>query len=135
MQEERDTTDKERHEEPAVLPFRSALFEPAVRGAHRIQAFTLAYRDASGRRMDAAAFVGKQNLLQSLLAVSRQPGIIATVSASPAIAGAGLMRREAARLTQAAIQERLPAPATVTVWHRSAGAWTSAMLSHTATLK
>ena len=119
----------------AMLPFRTALFEPAVRGAHPIQAVALAYRDASGRRVDAAAFVGKQNLLQSLLEVSRHTGIIATASAGPAIVAAGLTRREAARLAQAAVQERLPAPSTIANLRPSAGAWTSAMLSHTATLK
>ena len=90
-----------------LLPFRPALFEPAVRGGHRLQAFTLAYRDSSGRRCEAAAFIGQQSLWQSLLAIASQPGIVASIRACPAIATASLSRREAARLAQAAVQERL----------------------------
>jgi 1-acyl-sn-glycerol-3-phosphate acyltransferase len=90
-----------------LLPFRPALFEPAVSGGHRLQAFALAYRELSGRRCEAAAFIGQQNLWQSLLAIASQPGIVVALRASPAIAAAGLSRRQAARIAQAAIQEKL----------------------------
>ncbi len=90
-----------------VLPFRRALFEPAVRGAHPVRAFTLAYRDAGGRRCEAVAFIDKQNLWESLLAIASHSGIVASVSASPALSVAGLARREAAGLAQAAVQESL----------------------------
>lgn len=91
-----------------LLPFRTALFEPAMRGAHQVQAFTLAYHDLSGRHSDAAAFIKQQSLWQSLLSIASQPGMVASVSTGPAFAAAGLSRREAARLAHAAIQSRLP---------------------------
>jgi 1-acyl-sn-glycerol-3-phosphate acyltransferase len=90
-----------------LLPFRTALFEPAVRGGHRFQAFALAYRDSSGQRSDAAAFIDQQSLWQSLLAIASQPGIVAALRASPTVGAAGLTRRQAACIAQAAIQERL----------------------------
>lgn len=90
-----------------LLPFRPALFEPAVSGGHRLQAFALAYRDLSGRRCEAAAFIGEQSLWQSLLAIASQPGIVAVLHASPAVVAAGMTRRQAAGHTRSAIQERL----------------------------
>lgn len=117
-----------------LLPFRPALFEPAVRGGHRLQPFTLAYRDFSGRRCEAAAYLGKQSLWQSLLAIASQRGITVSVVASPAIAVSNLTRREAARLAQAAVQEGF-LERSAAVARPTTGAWTSAMLSHTATLK
>lgn len=117
-----------------LLPFRPALFEPAVRGGHRLQPFTLVYRDFSGRRCEAAAYLGKQSLWQSLLAIASQRGITVSVVASPGIAASNLTRREAARLAQAAVQEGF-LERSAAVERTNTGAWTSAMLSHTATLK
>jgi 1-acyl-sn-glycerol-3-phosphate acyltransferase len=97
----------------ALLPFRPALFEPAVRGGHRMQAFALAYRDASGQRCDAAAFIGQQSLWQSLWAIASQPGIVVTLRTGPAETGAGLSRRQAARGARDAIQMRLAGGAPV----------------------
>jgi 1-acyl-sn-glycerol-3-phosphate acyltransferase len=90
-----------------LLPFRPALFEPAVRGAHPVQALALAYRDRRGEHCQAAAFIGRQNFLQSLLAIASQSGIVASINACPTIATAGLSRREAARRAQDAVQARL----------------------------
>jgi 1-acyl-sn-glycerol-3-phosphate acyltransferase len=90
-----------------MLPFRPALFEPAVHGGYPVQAFALAYRDLSGRRCDSAAFIDQQSLWQSLLAIASQPGIVVALRASPAIAAEGLSRRQAARFARAAIQEKL----------------------------
>ena len=88
-----------------LLPFRPALFEGAVRGGHQVRAVALAYRDAGGRRCEAVAFIGKQNLWDSLLKIASQSGIVA--SASPALAVAGLGRRDAACLAHAAVRESL----------------------------
>jgi 1-acyl-sn-glycerol-3-phosphate acyltransferase len=96
-----------------LLPFRPALFEPAVRGGHRLQAFAIAYRDCSGRRCAAAAFIGEQSLWQSLLAVASQPGIVAAVDAGASTGTAGLTRRQAASNVQAAVRERLAGNACV----------------------
>lgn len=117
-----------------LLPFRPALFEPAVSGGHRLQPFALAYRDSAGRRCEAAAFTGQQSLWQSLLAIAAQRGITASVVARPRIVVSNLTRREAAYAAQATVQEGLleRSPA---VARSSTGAWTRAMLSHTATLK
>jgi 1-acyl-sn-glycerol-3-phosphate acyltransferase len=90
-----------------VLPFRPALFEPAVRGAHRVQPFALAYRDAMGGRCEEAAFIGQQSLWESLLAVASVPEIVVSVDACATIQAGGLTRREAARYAQTAVQVRL----------------------------
>ncbi len=91
----------------SLLPFRPALFEPAVRGGHPVLAVSLVYSDASGRRCEAAAFIGQQSLWQSLRAVAVQSAITVQVRDAPPIAAAALSRRDAARLAQAAIQDRL----------------------------
>lgn len=117
----------------SLLPFRPALFEPAVRGRHRLQPIALAYRDSAGLRCEAAAFIGQQSLWGSLLAIASHPGITATVIAGPAIAVSNLTRREAAHIAQTAVQEGLERSPVATRSHT--GVWTSAMLSQTATLK
>lgn len=87
----------------AVLPFRPALFEPAARGGHPLWPIALEYRDCSGSRCEAAAFVGAQSLWQSLLAIASARGIVAHLQVCPPIASIGLTRRDAARLAQAAV--------------------------------
>ena len=90
-----------------LLPFRPALFEPAVRGSRHAQPFALAYLDAAGRRCAAAAVGGEPRGFESFLAIAARPGAGARVTAGRPIATHGLDRREAARRAQAAVQERL----------------------------
>ncbi len=92
-----------------LLPFRPALFEPAVRGAHPVQPFALTYRDASGRRCAQAAFIGEQTLWASLLAIASLPELVAVVVVAPPLRAAGLARNEVARRARTAVQNGLAA--------------------------
>lgn len=87
-----------------VLPFKPALFEPALRGGHPVRALALVYCDASGGRCAAAAFVGETTLWQSLLAVAGEPAITARVLDCGELAATGLNRKQAARLAHTFVQ-------------------------------
>lgn len=86
-----------------VLPFRPALFEPAVRGAHPVQALALRYRDCAGRLCRDAAYVERMSLWQSLRAIAGLAALSLEVHAcgEPRLSPG---RREAARRAQAAVQ-------------------------------
>lgn len=84
-----------------VLGFKPALFEPAVRGGHPVRAIALAYRDG------AAAFTGDTTLWQSLCAIAAMPDLAVEVRDCGELAVAGLDRKQAARLAQAAVQSRV----------------------------
>lgn len=86
-----------------VRPFRPALFEPAARGAHPVQALALRYRDAAGRPCREAAYVDQMSLWQSLRAIAALPGVTLEVQAcgAPQISAG---RRDAARRAHAAVQ-------------------------------
>jgi 1-acyl-sn-glycerol-3-phosphate acyltransferase len=87
----------------AVLPFRPALFEPAVRGAHPVQALALRYRDRAGRPCRDAAYIEQMSLWQSLCAIAAVPGMTLEVQACGA-PQTGAARRDAARRAHAAVQ-------------------------------
>lgn len=90
-----------------VLPFRPALFEPAIRGTYCVQPFAVTYRDAAGRCCATAAFIGRQSLWQSLCAIAALPELVASVAPCGPISPQGLTRRDLARRAQSAVQERL----------------------------
>jgi len=90
-----------------VRPFRPALFEPAVRGAHPVHALALEYRDADGRRCLAAAYIDDMTLWESLCEIAALPGLDAEISSCDVLSTAGLGRRDAARLGHATIQARV----------------------------
>jgi 1-acyl-sn-glycerol-3-phosphate acyltransferase len=97
-----------------VLPFRSALFQPAVAGGHPLHAFALVYRDTAGQRCAAAAYIDDMSLWQSLWRIAGAPGLRIELRSCGASAGAGLRRRVAAALTRERIQRSAcgSAPAT-----------------------
>lgn len=82
-----------------VLPFKPALFEPALRGGHPVRALALTYRDA------AVAFVGDTTLWQSLCAVAAVSGLSVKVQDCGEVAAPD--RKQAARLAHAAVQSRV----------------------------
>jgi 1-acyl-sn-glycerol-3-phosphate acyltransferase len=86
-----------------VLPFRPALFEPAVRGAHPVQALALRYRDWAGRPCRDAAYVERMTLWQSLRAIAGLAALSLEVRACGE-ARVGARRRDAARRAHAAVQ-------------------------------
>ena len=90
-----------------VLPFKPALFEPAVRGGHPVRALALTYRDESGKRNAAVAFVGDTTLGQSLWAVAAQSGLVVKVRDCSPPDMTGYDRKRAARATHAAVQSKV----------------------------
>jgi 1-acyl-sn-glycerol-3-phosphate acyltransferase len=107
-----------------VLPFRPALFEPAVRGAHPVQALALRYRDPDGRPCRDAAYIEQMSLWQSLRAIAALPGMTLEVLAcgAPQI---GAARRDAARCAHAAIQRHVRGSEGFAGAHASDGATAS----------
>ncbi len=90
-----------------LLPFRAALFESAARGGTPVAAFALHYRDGAGRYSDAAAFIGEQSLLESLVAIALADGLC--VRAELRAVFAATSRRAARRAAQEAVQDGLRA--------------------------
>lgn len=89
-----------------VLPFRSALFEPAVAGGHTVHALALVYRDGDGRRCAAAAYIDDMSLWQSLWRIAGLRELRIELRCCGKRAGGGLRRREAAALARAEVQRR-----------------------------
>lgn len=89
-----------------VLPFKTALFQPAIDGGHRVQPLALHYLRGS-RRCAEAAFVGDQGLLGSLFRIAAVPGLSVRVEWSLPFPARGLDRREAARTARSAVQSCL----------------------------
>jgi len=87
-----------------LLPFRTALFQPAVAGGHPVQALALAYRDGAGRRCVEAAFIGDMTLWQSLRAIAALPVLTLDVRCCGTIPTRGLRRRDAAQAARTAVQ-------------------------------
>lgn len=117
----------------AVLPFRPALFDAAARGGHAVLPLALAYEGADGGRSTEVPYVAERTFWQSLCAVAARPGLRARLEACDFIDTAGLTRGQVARRARGEIQVRIGAGSGAR--RRSSGTWTSAMLSHTATLK
>jgi 1-acyl-sn-glycerol-3-phosphate acyltransferase len=90
-----------------VLPFKPALFEPAVCGGHPVRALALAYCDGNGKRNAAAAFVGDGTLWQSLWAVAAQSGLVVKIRDCSAPDLTGCNRKQAARAAHAAVQSKV----------------------------
>lgn len=87
-----------------VLPFRPALFQPAVARAHPVHALVLGYRDGAGLRCAAAAFIGDMNLWQSLCAIAALPALTLEVRCCGVFPTQGLRRRAAAQAARTAVQ-------------------------------
>ena len=68
-----------------LLPFRPALFQPAVAGGHPVRPLALAYRDGAGRRCAEAAYIGDMNLWQSLCAIAALPELTLEIRCCGAI--------------------------------------------------
>lgn len=90
-----------------LLPFRAALFESAARGGTPVAVFALRYRDGAGRHSDAAAFIGGQSLVESLVAIASADGLCARAELRAVFPATS--RRDACRAAQEAVQEGLRA--------------------------
>jgi 1-acyl-sn-glycerol-3-phosphate acyltransferase len=87
-----------------VLPFRPALFQPAVAGGHPLHALALLYRDGAGRRCAEAAYIDDMSLWQSLWRIAALRDLRIELRCCGAHASAGLRRREAAARALAEVQ-------------------------------
>ena len=58
-----------------ILPFKAALFQPAVDSGLPVQAVSLRYYDHQGNRSTKPAYVGEMNLLVSLWRIVSVPAI------------------------------------------------------------
>lgn len=79
-----------------VLPFHSALLQPAVDAGCAVHPVVLSYRDRDGRPSAAAAYVGDTTLWQSLIAIASASGIEAEPNFLPSLSAAGSDRRHLA---------------------------------------
>jgi 1-acyl-sn-glycerol-3-phosphate acyltransferase len=84
-----------------VLPFKSAMFQPAIDAAVSVLPLAIRYVDDDGRRADTTAFVGDMSLLQSFQALARATSVRAELQILPAVATAQRMRRDIASRAEA----------------------------------
>jgi len=77
----------------SVLPFRAALLQSAIDSGAAVLPLALRYTDAQGNPCLEAAFVGDMTFLQSLLAVTGVPRMIAQVKSAAPLASAPAERR------------------------------------------
>lgn len=87
----------------AAGSFRRAAFQAAIDADVPVRPVAIGFRLADGTPARGATFVGDQTLLDSLLRVLRLPAVVCDVTVLPAIASAGLDRRELAARAGAAV--------------------------------
>jgi 1-acyl-sn-glycerol-3-phosphate acyltransferase len=105
-----------------VLTFRPALFQPAVAAGHPVHALALLYRNGDGQRSHEAAFIDDMSLWHSLCAVTSVPALRVEIHSCVVLASTqGLRRREAARLTHRAVQDRVYGPRSLDAREEAAG--------------
>ena len=83
--------------------FHAALFQPAIDAGATIQPVALRYLDASGRRTDAAAYVGETTFLGALWGTVSARRIVVEVTYAPQFGAAGGERRAVAEAAESAI--------------------------------
>jgi 1-acyl-sn-glycerol-3-phosphate acyltransferase len=91
--------------------FHAALFQPAIDAGATIQPVALRYVDASGRRTDAAGYVGDTSFVQSLWTILSTPHMTAEITYAGRFAAAGETRRAMAEKAERAIAGALQIPA------------------------
>lgn len=98
----------------AVLPFHSALFQPAVDAGTTVTPVALRYEDRTGRLHAAPAYVDDITLLECLWSIACATGLVVRVAILPALDPAAAERRHLSAAAHQAISERLnpsrPAP-------------------------
>jgi 1-acyl-sn-glycerol-3-phosphate acyltransferase len=86
----------------AAGPFRRAAFQAALDVGAPVRPVAITLRHADGSRARAAAFVGEQSLLDSMLRVVRTPGLTCKLTPLPGLRPTG-DRRDLARRAEEAI--------------------------------
>jgi 1-acyl-sn-glycerol-3-phosphate acyltransferase len=87
--------------------FHAALFQPAIDAGAAIQPVALRYVDASGKRTDAAGYVGDTSFLGSLWSVLAAPRMTAEITFTSRFSAADQERRVVAERAQRAIAAAL----------------------------
>jgi 1-acyl-sn-glycerol-3-phosphate acyltransferase len=90
--------------------FHAALFQPAIDAGATVQPLALRYVDNSGRRTDAAGYVGETSFLSSLWTIVSTPHMVAEMTFPRRIEAAGETRRTLAEKTEKAIAGALGIP-------------------------
>jgi 1-acyl-sn-glycerol-3-phosphate acyltransferase len=93
-----------------LKPFRPALLQAAVDTAALVHPLALRYVDSRGTRTEEAAWVGDASLLDSIVAIVRQPEIALELRFLGAWPGAKHTRREIAVRAQTVIAHALGMP-------------------------
>jgi 1-acyl-sn-glycerol-3-phosphate acyltransferase len=91
----------------AILPFHANLFEAAIDAGVPVQPYALRYLDEQGNYHPSADFLGEMTFVESMLVILRGAPIRAELIVLPAIASAGMHRRELAQAAHDAVAEAL----------------------------
>jgi 1-acyl-sn-glycerol-3-phosphate acyltransferase len=90
-----------------LRPFYSSLFQPAVEAGAQVWPAVIRYRHPDGMPCAAAAYYDDISLGTSVSRILSQTEIVAEIQFLPAIAVAGLARRDLARLTEETMRSTL----------------------------
>ena len=90
--------------------FHASLLQPAVDEQALVVPVALRYLDPEGRLCIDASYVGDESLLESIVAILRQPQIVAEVHFLAPIDARGIPRRDLASATRGAIARALGLP-------------------------
>lgn len=93
-----------------VQRFHAALLQPAIEVGARIQPVALRYRDSSGQRTEAPAYVGDDSLLKSVWSIVSTPAMTAEMRFLPPVRPRQAHRRDVAQELRAAIARELITP-------------------------
>jgi 1-acyl-sn-glycerol-3-phosphate acyltransferase len=90
-----------------LLPFYPSLFQPAVEAGALVWPAIIRYLNPDGTPCVEAAYYDDISLGESVNMILRQTAFVAEITFLPAIATAGLARREVARLAEAVMRAAL----------------------------
>ena len=97
--------------------FHPALLQPAIDARAMVLPVALRYLDAAGVQTDAAAFVGDDSLVGSILRIVSTPSMCVELRFVPCVNADGMHRRDLTRLTYDLIAHELGLPPA----HRASG--------------
>lgn len=90
-----------------VLPFKASLLQPIVEAGGHVQPIAIRYRDATGARTDAPAYVGETSVGESFWRVTAERVLVAELRFAPPLPARDRHRRDLAREAEAIIRTAL----------------------------
>lgn len=96
-----------------LLPFRSALFQPAVNVGAGVQPVLIRYRQACGAVSSAPVYIGETTLLQSMWRIASTSRTIAVLEFTATVDTRGMDRRDLAGGAETRLWERMQRPPVV----------------------